>query len=241
MRPWTVTALLLLPLVLAACSSKPRIASTDPFLTTEEAFKKSVKILAVAPMEIPPGLPDTTNVADDFSALIDEELSRRGYSVIRPQKYTAAWARVATDMGDFKILGSEERDEAKLSAAMVRTMESLGADFKLDAVVFPSIVVVEAEFGAGRAVWDGAEQNIETAGAMESFFAGSQRGVVGAVSLKLSIRDREGVTLFIHNGGIQVLSKMEGKAFVNVPREELFTDKERNRRAVEIAIEPLKR
>jgi hypothetical protein len=192
-------------------------------------------------MEVPPGFPDTTTFAGEFSALIDEELHRRGYSVIRPQNYTAAWARVAADMGDFKVLGSEERDEAKLSQAMVRTMEALGADFKLDAIVFPSIIVVEAEFGAGRAVWDGAEQKIETAGAMESFFAGSQRGVVGAVSLKLSIRDREGKTLFIHNGGIQVLSKMEGKAFVNVPREELFTDKERNRRAVEIAIEPLKR
>jgi len=241
MRPWTAAALLVLPLVLAGCSSKPRIAATDPFLTTEEAFKKSVKILAVAQMEIPPGLPDTATVADEFSALIDEELSRRGYSVIRPQKYTAAWNKVSAGMGDFAILGSEERDEAKMSQAMVRTMEALGADFKLDAVVFPSIVVVEAEFGAGRAVWDGAEQKIETAGAMESFFAGSQRGVVGAVSLKLSIRDREGKTLFIHNGGIQVLSQMEGKAFVNVPREELFADKERNRRAVEIAIEPLKR
>jgi hypothetical protein len=76
MRSWTVAALLVLPLVLAACSSKPRIASTDPFLTTEDAFKKSVRILAVAPMEIPPGLPDTATVADDFSALIDEELSR---------------------------------------------------------------------------------------------------------------------------------------------------------------------
>jgi hypothetical protein len=83
MRLWTVAALLVLPLVLAGCSSKPRIASTDPFLTTEAGFKKSVKILAVASMEIPPGLPDTTTVADDFSALIDKQLSRRGYSVHR--------------------------------------------------------------------------------------------------------------------------------------------------------------
>jgi hypothetical protein len=34
---------------------------------------------------------------------------------------------------------------------------------------------------------------------------------------------------------------MAGKAFVNVPREGLFADKERNRKAVEIALEPLKR
>jgi hypothetical protein len=241
MRPFTAAALTILPLLLAACSSKPRIEAADPFLTTEAAFKKSVKILAVAPVEIPPGLPDTATVADDFSALIDAELHRRGYTVIRPQRYTASWNRVSAEMGDFALVGSEGRDEAKMSEAMVRTMDALGADFKLDAVVFPSIVVVEAQFRAGRAVWDGAEQKIETAGAMESFFSGSQEGVVGALSLKLSIRDREGKTLFIHNGGIQVLSKMEGKSFVNVPRGDLFTDKERNRRAVEIAIEPLKR
>lgn len=241
MRPLIAAALLVLPLVLAGCSSKPRIESTDPFLTPEEGFKKSVKILAVAPVEIPPGLPDTTTVADEFSSLIDTELNRRGYSVIHPQQYTAAWNKVSAEIGDLRLLASGDRDELKMCEAMVRTMESLGADFKLDAVVFPTLVVVEAEFGAGRAVWDGAEQEIETAGAMESFLAGSQRGVVGALSLKMSIRDVEGNPLFVSSGGIQVLSKMEGKAFVNVPREELFTDKERNRRAVEIAIEPLKR
>jgi hypothetical protein len=241
MRPVTAAALFFLTLVIAGCSSKPRVASTDPFIEPQKSFKKSVKILAVAPVEIPPGLPDPKPVADEFSSLIDKELNRYGYTVIRPQDYTAAWNKVTEEMGDLSLLGSGERDEAKMCEAMARTMESLGANFKLDAVVFPSIVVVEATFGAGRAVWDGAEQKIETAGAMESFFAGSQRGVVGALSLKLSIRDAKGNPLFVNSGGIEVLSKMAGKAFVNVPREELFTDKERIQGAVEIAIKPLKR
>ncbi len=193
-------------------------------------------------MEIPPGLPDTTNVADDFSALIDEELSRRGYSVIRPQKYTAAWARVATDMGDFRILGSEERDEAKLSrgdgphdgdrsariSSWTRSSSPASSSWKRSSARGERCGTAPSRRSKRRARWRASSRDRSAASS-------------GLLSLKLSIRDREGITLFIHNGGIQVLSKMEGKAFVNVPREELFTDKERNRRAVEIAIEPLKR
>jgi hypothetical protein len=241
MRPVTVAAFLVLPLVLLGCSSKPRVARTAPFLMPEDGFKKRGKILAVAPVEIPPGLPDAAPVLDEFSSLIDEELNRYGYSVVRPQHYTATWNKIAAEMGDFGIPGSGERDEVKVSRAMFRTMADLDAGFELDGVLFPYIVVVEAAFGAGSAVWDGAEQKIETAGAMESFFAGSQRGVVGALSLRVSIRDGEGNALFTNYGGIEVLSTMAGKAFVNVPREGLFADKERNRKAVEIALEPLKR
>ena len=241
MRPIVVAACLVLALALLGCSSKPRVAGTDPFLMPEDGFKKAVKILAVAPVEIPPGLPDSAPVLEEFSSLLDEVLRRYGYSVIRPQNYTATWNKIAAEMGDFGIPGSGERDEVEVSRAMFRTMADLGAGFELDGVLFPYIVVVEAAFGAGRAVWDGAEQKIEMAGAMESFFSGSQRGVVGALSLKLSIRDGEGNALFLNLGGIEVLSRMTGKAFVNVPREELFADKERNRNAVEIALEPLKR
>jgi hypothetical protein len=204
-------------------------------------FKRNVKILAVAPLEIPEGLPDAAPVVNEFSSMIDEELNRYGYSVVRPQQYEATWKKVSGESGDFRDPTSGERDEAGISQAMFRTLDELRADFELDGVLFPSIIVVEAAFGVGTAAWDGVEQRIETGGPVTGFFSGSQRGVIGALSLRVSIRDKGGKELFLNSGGIEVLSKIDGKAFVSVPRQELFTDKERNRVAVATALKPLKR
>ncbi len=241
MRPLVAAALVASLLLLLGCSSRPRTVTTDPFLASKSEFRKTVKVIAVAPVEIPGGLPDATPIVDEFSALIDAELARYGYSVIRPQEYESVWKNVSGDGNDFRDPKTGERDEARMAEAMAHTLEALGAAFKIDAVLFADVVVVEAEFGAGSAVWDGTDQELETAGPVESFFAGSQRGVVGALSLRVRILDDEGKPVFLHSGGIEVLSKMSGKAFVKVPPQELFKDNERNRKAVGIALKPLKR
>jgi hypothetical protein len=241
MRSFVAAALVASSLLFLGCSSRPRTVTTDPFLVSKSEFRKTVKVIAVAPVEIPGGLPDATPVVDEFSALIDAGLARYGYSVIRPQKYESAWKKVCGDGNDFRDPKTGERDEARMAEAMTRTLESLGAAFKIDGILFADVVVVEAEFGAGSAVWDGTNQRLETAGPMESFFAGSQRGVVGALSLRVRILDGEGRPVFLHSGGIEVLSKMAGKTFVKVPPQELFKDAQRNRKAVEIALKPLKR
>jgi hypothetical protein len=241
MRSCWFVAVFFATLVVCSCSSKPRYVKDDPFLTSESEFKHGVRIMSVAPVLIPEGLPDATPVVDEFSGLIDEELKRYGFSVMRPQQYEKTWKAVAGEPGDFVDAKTGERDEAAMSRAMSLTLDRLGADFKIEGVLFPSIAVVEADFAAGTAAWDGVEQRIESGGAVTRFLAGSQRGVVGALSLKVSIRSAEGKLLFENSGGIEVLSRMVGKEFVTVPRQELFADAERNRKAVRTALEPLKR
>lgn len=241
MRPIRFVTFFLAALALWSCSSKPRIAKVDPFTASKDDFKDSVRIVAVAPVLIPEGLPDPTPVAEKFSTLIDEELNRYGFSVIRPQQYETTWKAVAGEPGDFIDPKTGERDEAAMSRAMSLALDRLAADFEIEGVLFPRIVVVEAAFAAGSAAWDGVEQRVETGSTVTRFLAGSQHGVLGALSLKVSIRSAEGQTLFENSGGIEVLSKMDGKEFVTVPRQELFADEERNRKAVETALEPLKR
>lgn len=235
-----VIALALTALVFG-CSSKPRIARTDPFLIPADDFKKDVKIIAAAPLGVPEGLADPALLVTEFSNAIDEELRKLGYTVIRPQQYQTIWKRLSAESDDFLDPVTHERNEVKMTRAMYQTLDELGADFELDGVLFPSIVLVKAEFAAGTAVWDGVEQKIETAGAMTSFLSGSQHGEIGALSLSVRIRRKDGETIFLNSGGIEVLSKMDGKQFVSVPRQSLFTDKERNRRAVTTALKPLER
>lgn len=241
MRLSTRVLALAVTALLVGCSSKPRVVKTDPFLMPSEEFKKNVKIVAVAPLGVPEGLADPTLLITEFSNTIDDQLRSYGYTVVRPQQYQAIWKKLSAESDGFINPVTHERNEIKMTEAMFRTLDALDADFKLDAVLFPSIVLVKAQFGAGTAVWDGADQQIETGGAVTSLLSGSQHGEIGALSLNVRIRGKDGGELFINSGGIEVLSKMSGKEFVSVPRQNLFTDKERNRKAVTIALEPLKR
>lgn len=241
MRRFRFVAVFFAALAVWSCSSTPPSIKVDPFLTPKDAFKKGVDTLAVAPLLLPEGLPDATPVVDEFSRLIDEQLDRYGIVVIRPHEHEQTWKAVAGEPGDFVDPATGERDEAAMSRAMSLAVDRLGGGFAIDGVLFPRIVVVEAAFAAGAAAWDGVEQRIETGGALTRFLAGSQHGVLGALSLRVSIRSTEGEALFENSGGIEVLSKMDGKQFVTVPRQELFADKERNSKAVETALKPLKR
>jgi hypothetical protein len=206
-----------------------------------DEFRKNVKILAVAPLGVPEGLADPALLMTEFSSAIDDELQKYGYSVVRPQRYETIWKKLSEQSDDFRDPVTHERDDVEMTKAMLQTLEQLDADFELDGVVFPSIVLVKAEFAAGTAVWDGVEQKIETGGAMTSFLSGAQRGEIGALSLSVCIRGKDGEPIFLNAGGIEVLSKMDGKEFVSVPRQSLFSDTERNRRAVTTALKPLKR
>lgn len=241
MRPFWFVTVLFVALALCSCSSKPRSVKVDPFLKAKDDFDKSVRTLAVAPVLIPDGLPDATPVVGEFSRLIDEELNRYGFSVIRPQEYERTWMTVAGEPGDFLDPKTGERDEAAMSRAMSLVLDKLHADFEIEGVLFPQIVVVEATFAAGTAVWDGVEQRIEKGGPVTRFLSGSQHGVLGALSLRVSIRSPDGEALFENSGGIEVLSKLVGKEFVPVPRQELFSDEKRNRKAVQTALEPLEK
>jgi hypothetical protein len=228
-------------LVVAGCSTKPKVVKTDPYIVPEDEFKKSVNIIATAPVTIIEGLPDATPVIDNFDALIENRLRNYGYTILEPKEYKTVWERVVAQMGGITDPETGLRDPVKLTRAMFATLDSLKVDFELDAVLIPDIVVVEAEFAAGNAVWDGASQRIESGGPLSSVFSGSQRGVVGALSLTISIRGEDGTELYANAGGIETLSRISGKEFINVPRQELFADEKRNKKAVEIALKPLKR
>lgn len=233
--------LLAIVVVIGGCATKPKLVKTDPYLISKKEFRNTVKVIALANVNIAEGLANPEPIQAEFDSLLVAGLQQLGYSVIRPQEYEAVWAKLAVGLGGFIDPDTGMRDEARMTTAAFQTIEELKADFQIDAAMFPDIVVVEAQFAGGQAVWDGVDQKIQTAGPMSSVFHGSQHGVVGALSLKLSVRGPDGTQLFLNSGGIQVLDKLEGKEFVPVPRPELFTDKKRNQDAVKTALKPLKR
>lgn len=231
---------LLVAALTASCAGGPKVVDdVDPFQTSREQFRKSTRIVAIADVQLPDGLPEAEPIEQEFYTLIESRLRKQGLTIVAPQQYTAVWEKLKQENGGFVDADTGERKEGDLAIAMGQALKQLNAGFQLDAVFVPTVVVVEAPFGSGRAVWDGTAQSIKTGGVMKGFFAGSPDGTLGALSLRLTVYNTSGDMIYRNAGGIEVLSKLEGKDFVLVPRQELFKDDERIRNAVKTALDPL--
>ena len=228
--------------LLGACAKGVKQADdVEPFVVPEDEFRRRVKIVGVAYTIIPDGMPDPAPIEAQFDSLIDVRLRKAHYTIVRPQQYETAFARAADELGLTPSTEANDSINAVLAEAMVKTVQSLKADFELDAVLIPRVKVVEAPFGGGRAEWDGTSQSIQSGVSMKSFLAGSPEGTVGALSLKVYIVSTAGNTLYENAGGIEILSKLEGNEFVLVPRQELLTDPKKIERAVKTALKPLEK
>lgn len=234
--PWPY--LLALVIVLSSCAKGPDTPATDPFLAAEGQVRGDGMVYALASVTVPDGPPDPIVVADMFSLMIQRKLNGKGYSVVEPEVYDA-WQELSDEVGSFTDPETGERDEGKLSRAMVEVLRRLGAGFDAGAILIPSIEVVEAPYQSGRAYWHGTSQPVKAGGVLTNFMAGSPGGKVPALSLRIAVYSPDGRKLYSHTGGIEVLRKIDGKDSVLVPRQELFKDTDRNRKAVDIAIDPL--
>jgi len=227
-------------LAVAACASGPKVVEeSDPWQVDKKGFLRYARLIAVADVYLPGGMPEPDAIKQQFSDLIAERLREKGFTIIYPQQYETAWAQAVDDLGGIEDTSGVTQHAGKIALATTQVLKGLEDGFDVDAVLVPSIVVVEAPFGRGSAAWDGTNQSIKSGGAMNNFFAGSPEGTLGALSLSVTLLSPDGDTYYQRLGGIEVLSKLSGKEFVLVPRSELFTDHERIEQSVKIALDPL--
>lgn len=235
----SVLALLVVTLA-SGCVKGVKVEPVDPWIISRDDFLKRVRVMALIDVTLPDGLQDPSPIEARFDELVEQHLQRAGYSLVRPQSYRAVWEKAILDVGGLED-ASGTRDHQQVTKAAFLALKRLQSNFPVDAVVIPSIDVVEARFAGGRASWDGTSQAINTGGAVQSFFSGSPDGVLGALSLTVSVYDATGSALYRNAGGIEVLNKLQGSDFVLVPRQELFQHPEKMENAVRVALDPLGR
>lgn len=223
-----------------ACVKSVRVEKKDPFVVSKKEIRETVRIIGLADVKLPDGLEKPAPIAAQFDSLVASALKQTGFSIVRPQGYEAVWTRTISEMGGLDD-ASGERDPEQFVSAMFRTISALKPGFELDAVLIPSVEVVEARFAGGRAKWDGTTQSIEARKTPSSFFRGAPDGRVGALSLRIKIVGRNNRVLYDFAGGIELLSKLSGERFILVPRNELFNRPEYIRHAVSTALKPLHR
>lgn len=234
---WLVLALIGLLLASGAWAAKKK--EYDPFKMPRDQFRSSIKTLALRHAQLPDGLSQPDEVEATFESLITAELKRAGFEVVPAKEFDQLWKQGADSLGGLYDATTGKSDKAKLKELRASVGRELKERFNADAVLLPQFQLVRASFNGGKAVWDGVEQRM-TKGFWGALAGGNTYGSIPAISLIVFIDDDDGKDLFVNSGGLQVTVKLNGASkFVDIPRDSLFTDAERNAAAVREALKGL--
>lgn len=214
-------------------------AAYSPFLVPVDRFCFDVSTIALCPLAFhsPGALPHEDAVKDRFDALIAAVLAGSGYAVVPSRQVRQTLSRAYVCRRD-----PQDRPAGRLGELSVREefYRALRAAYHADAVLYPEIIVVQADYTAGTARWCGAAQKVNTSGrAALELLAGPGYGKVPALSILIHVRDMADRRLYSHAAGIEILQKIGVRRRVEMPADRLLKGDLRNRRAIETALNPL--
>lgn len=223
-------------LLLTGCASK---VPYNPFKVSREQFYPKLKVVALAPMSAPQHLKNPDPATKKFMGLIESQLREAGFAVIPSEEGKVVWDSLSAQMGGLFDPVSGNLDEKKLKTVRTHMYRELKAKFNIDAMLFSSITVVPAELRSDRAKWDGTSQGAGKGKFWKALLGVSHSGTIPALSLQVILSDTEDTDLYVNSGGIELLAKVSASGIVDVPRDELFLNEERNVKAVHLALDPL--
>lgn len=228
----------MLALIGAGCATTPPY---NPFKVSQEQIYAKTKTVAMTPISVPEGIPDPQSVKAKFESLLEAKLEEAGFLIVPSNEFAQIWKRMTEQVGGYFDPISGKRDESKFKTVLEYTCREVSTKFKADALLHSYIRVFKVNWSRPVARWHGTSESIMPTGqqVLEIFAGVNRRGTVPALSLTVSLQDTNEVNLYLNSGGIQLLSKLSGDNFVSVPPHELFIDEERNRNAVNIALDPL--
>jgi hypothetical protein len=212
----------------------------EPFKIPRNEFFARTKVVALAPVGFTVNPENQESASTQFESLLDQKLRELGFTVVPSTEYKAIWERLTKQMGGIFDPITGKRDDNKLKTVRGYLLEELRTQHRADALLHPVIQVVKAPFNAGHARWHGTAESIIPEGFLAAFFMADSAGTTSALSLLITIEDMNGVDLYVQAGGIQVLAKLtSGRQFVSIPQNQLLTNAERNKAAVNIALSGL--
>ena len=230
---WTFTAILV---SMTACAAT---TAYNPFKVPQADIKNKVKVVALAPINFPTDIDNAEAIKATFESLVTAKLREGGFTVVPSPEYGQIWKDMTEKLNGIFDPMTGKRDQQKYKTAREHTLRELASRTKADGLLDFAVVPVKAGFRLNVASWHGTSEDLVPGGVFTAVLIGGSNGTVGALSLGVTLSDINDVEMYTNVGGIQVLSKLSFGSFKPVPRNELFADEERNRKAVEIALNPL--
>ncbi len=230
-------------LILSSCSIN---SSDHAFTSGREAFYSNVHRVALAPVGYV-GMP-----------VASEELSRQMRSDIKNKMEASGFEVILFDpaqaQGQYILRDAEKFYNPDNLVLKIETLrdevyqfhKASMVDYDADAFVFPVITAVKAHWEKGIVDWDGAKESITSQDECPFCMAALQdyKGTIDASSIRLIMMDKDKKTYYEKSGGIELLSRYLSDGAFKADFEkkaptELFQDRDRQEKAVEIALRPL--
>lgn len=223
---------------LAGCAGAPKY---NPFVVPADTWRSGVRVVALTPIGVGLRDFDENRVRTVFDAPLQAALRSYGFEIIDPVKVGAFLDHLTDSAGGVYDPISGQPDTSKLAALRQIALEHLRNTYHVDALLYPNVIVVPAQWNDNKAKWDGADQSIQSTGSLILQYLGgiSARGTLPALSLDIQMEDMSGRTLFSNRGGIHVLSRRSGRGFEDISPFEAIADTMRNSQAIQIALGPL--
>jgi len=220
-------------------SQAVQAANESPYLLEMKVFKKTVRSVALSPLNAP----DMLQLSDDLRAQIEaeatRELAKTKIKTVGIPAYAEIQNLFSNQVGGIRNAAGEI-DSLRQSVVLDHTKREMRMRHAVDGFAQISLQVVNAAFADDRAEWDGVKRKVKSSGDGFSLFGGGKdyQGTIASASFQLDIYDRNDKLLFLHRGGIDVLQERQGDKLV-LRTGSVIDDPKRLKKAVKMAFKPL--
>ena len=231
------------------------------FLGHHTSSLEDIRAIVVAPATPTNELPVPESVTAGFTQDICDGLRAAGWNVLPTELYDSIWTENLPKGGGLIDPLTTLKYDDRAGLVHRRTIRTLIEEYGADGFLYPEIQIIEAEFKGNEAEWDGVSQEsvvdesstvVKVAFAILSVLSNDDvdafnqtRGSLKAVSLAVRIENTFGAMVYTKRGGIELLEGVDSRPdpwrAVTFPLDQIFNNPERNREAVRLALEPLRR
>lgn len=233
------TSCLSLIIALSLFPSIGTAAEEDPFLIDKKDYRKQVKVISLAPLDLAPGLQLDAQMLQFIENEAASRLAKTKVEVIPIEPYAKIRNMMASQVGG---IHDAEGGVYLQKRAIVwdHAKREMRHNHEMDAFAQISIRAVSASFADDRAEWDSVKQKVKKSGDGLSLFGGPDYGgSIAALSFQLAIVDINDNLLFVNRGGIELLQSRQGSQLVMLDTNNLLQDEKRIKKAIQIAFKPL--
>lgn len=231
------TRLCLLSLLMLPVASHG--AEQSPYLVPKKEFAKTVKSIALAPLEVPAMFALRPGLRAAIETEATRALQRKKFKLTEIEAYAEIRTLFAQRIGGLHN-AQGELDPQRHAAVLDHAKREMRLRYPVDAFAEITLRPVRAVFSDDRAEWDGTKQKVEHSGDEFSLFGGKNyQGSIAAISFQLAIFDRTDKLLFVSRAGVEVMQQRQGTRLVVIPAEQLLQNEKQVLKAVKSAFKKL--
>lgn len=233
-KSYLILSLFILPLL--GCNEANKAYKID----RTEFFSK-VKTVGIVPIYISSesNIPNLEEKKKEFDDAIESKMKQAGFTIVPACKYKVIYDSIKQSLGIIDDSNDVSLRQKQYELLFEHSKKEYLAKYKVDALIYPAVVIVKVPWSRNNAEWHGVKEPTTGKRDILTDLFITTYGTIPGISLRIIISDNTQKPYYVNYGGIQLLSWLKGREFVEVPKEQLLADKEKNRRSVEIACRPL--